>query len=176
MTTVIQSRTVLLSETSESLETNTKAKARRDKEDRLIASALMVLQKRLGGTKPVLSSAKEVRDYLQLKLAARESEMFCCLLLDNQHRLLEYREMFHGTIDGCSVYPREVVKLALHNNAAAIIFAHNHPSGVAEPSQSDMRITERLTTALELIDVRVLDHLIVGNADIVSFAEQGLLI
>ncbi len=174
MTTVNQSRKPDISETPEYLDTT--LKAQRDKEDRLIARALKTLYQRLETPKELLSSAKSVREYLQLKLMHRESEVFCCLFLDNQHRLLDYREVFHGTIDGCSVYPREVVKLALQRNAAAVILAHNHPSGVAEPSQADMRITERLTAALELIDVRVLDHLIVGNACIVSFAEQGLLI
>ncbi len=97
------------------------------------------------------------------------------MFLDNQHRLLAYEELFYGTIDGASVYPREVVKRALALNAAALILAHNHPSGIAEPSQADQRITVRLQQALALVDVRVPDHLVVGDAEIVSFAERGML-
>ena len=95
--------------------------------------------------------------------------------MDNQHRLIKYEELFFGTIDGASVHPREVVKHALKHNAAAVIFAHNHPSGVAEPSQADQRITDRLKSALLLVDVRVLDHMIVGDREVLSFAENGLL-
>jgi DNA repair protein RadC len=97
------------------------------------------------------------------------------LFLDNRHRVIDYRELFRGTIDGASVHPREVVRSALDLNAAAVIFAHNHPSGVAEPSQSDLRITQRLKDALALIDVRVLDHLIIGEGEGTSLAERGLL-
>jgi len=97
------------------------------------------------------------------------------MYLDNQHRLIKYEELFFGTIDGASVHPREVVKHALKYNAAAVIFAHNHPSGVAEPSQADQRITDRLKSALLLVDVRVLDHMIVGDKEVLSFAERGLL-
>jgi DNA repair protein RadC len=95
--------------------------------------------------------------------------------MDNQHRLIKYEELFFGTIDSASVHPREVVKHALKHNAAAVIFAHNHPSGVAEPSQADQRITDRLKSALLLVDVRVLDHMIVGDQEVLSFAEKGLL-
>ena len=95
--------------------------------------------------------------------------------MDNRHRLIKYEELFFGTIDGASVHPREVVKHALKHNAAAVIFAHNHPSGVAEPSQADQRITDRLKSALLLVDVRVLDHMIVGDREVLSFAEKGLL-
>lgn len=115
------------------------------------------------------------RQFLQLKLNAYSREVFACLFLDNQHRLIKYEEMFFGTIDGASVHPREVVKRALELNAAALIFAHNHPSGVTEPSQADRRITSRLQSALSLVDIRVLDHLVIGDADCTSFAEQGLL-
>jgi DNA repair protein RadC len=97
------------------------------------------------------------------------------MYLDNQHRLISYEELFFGTIDGASVHPREVVKRVLKHNAAAVIFAHNHPSGVAEPSQADRRITDRLKSALLLVDVRVLDHMIVGDQEVLSFAERGLL-
>jgi DNA repair protein RadC len=97
-----------------------------------------------------------------------------CLFLDNRNRVITFEKMFYGTIDGASVYPREVVRMALKTNAAAVIFAHNHPSGVAEPSQADEQITQRLKEALALVDIRVLDHLIVGD-EVVSFAERGLL-
>src|SRR5690606_16646651 len=115
------------------------------------------------------------RDYLRARLGGYQSEVFACLYLDNQHRVLAMEELFQGTIDGAAVYPREVVKRCLHNNAAAVIFAHNHPSGVAEPSQADVSITNRLRTALNTIDVRVLDHVVVGRSEVVSFAERGLL-
>lgn len=121
------------------------------------------------------SSADDTKRYLSLKLRGFDHEVFSILFLDNQHRLIAYEEMFHGTIDESSVYPREVVKRALFHNAAAVIFAHNHPSGCAEPSRSDRQITLRLSDALALMDIRVLDHIIVGNADPVSFAERGLL-
>ena len=101
-------------------------------------------------------------------------EVFAFLMLDNRNRVIAFREMFRGTIDGASVYPREVVKQALADNAAAVIFAHNHPSGVGEPSQADIRITDRLKKALDLVDIRVLDHVIVGDS-VTCFAEQGLL-
>lgn len=115
-----------------------------------------------------------VKTYLSHELRHLPHEVFACLYLDNQHRLITYEELFRGTLDGASVYPREVVKQVLAHNAAAVIFAHNHPSGVAEPSESDIRITKRLTEALTLIDVRVLDHFVVGE-DVISFAQRGLL-
>ncbi|NEX16360.1 MAG: hypothetical protein C1943_06970 [Halochromatium sp.] len=123
----------------------------------------------------VLTSPDATRDYLKLRLRGLSHEVFACLFLDNRHRVIEYQELFRGTIDGASVHPREVVKEAIRWNAAAVIFAHNHPSGVAEPSQADLRITKRLKDALELIDVRVLDHIIVGEQDGTSFAERGLI-
>ena len=123
----------------------------------------------------VLTSPDATRDYLKLKLGRLPYEVFVCLLLDNRHRVLGYEELFRGTIDGASVHPREVVRLVMESNAAAVIFAHNHPSGVAEPSQADLRITERLRDALALIDVRVLDHLIVGEGRGTSLAERGLI-
>ena len=126
------------------------------------------------GDGDVMSSPAVVRDYLRLQLATQEREVFACLFLDNRHRLIAFEELFFGTVDGASVHPREIVKSALHYNAAALILAHNHPSGVAEPSQADQRITERLRDALALIDVRVLDHFVVGD-DVVSSAERGLL-
>jgi DNA repair protein RadC len=123
----------------------------------------------------LLNSPDLVRRYLSAQLRHQPREVFAVLFLDNQNRLIIYEELFFGTIDGASVYPREVVRHALRHNAAAVILAHNHPSGVAEPSQADERITQRLVAALELIDVRVLDHMVVGDAEVVSFAERGLL-
>lgn len=114
------------------------------------------------------------RRYVQRRLRDYPREVFACLFLDTRHRLIEFSEMFYGTVDGASVHPREVVRKALSLNAAAIIFAHNHPSGVAEPSKADISITRRLKDALSLVDVRVLDHCIVGD-DVVSMAERGLL-
>ncbi|QLE87252.1 MULTISPECIES: RadC family protein [Shewanella] len=113
------------------------------------------------------------RDYLMRQLADRAYEVFGILLLDSQHRVIQFVELFRGTIDSASVYPREVVKLVLEEKAAAVIVCHNHPSGVAEPSHADRRITERLKQALATIDVSLLDHMVVGDRDIVSFAERG---
>lgn len=123
----------------------------------------------------VLESPQVVRHYLQTQLRDHPSEVFVALFLDNRHRLIRYEELFHGTIDGASVYPREVVRKAMTYNAAALIVAHNHPSGVAEPSQADRHITERLRQALELIDVRLLDHMVIGDGEVRSFAEMGYL-
>ncbi|GAA5180593.1 DNA repair protein RadC [Niveibacterium umoris] len=124
----------------------------------------------------LLSSPGAVRDWLRLKLAALPYEVFMVLLLDAQNRLIAADELFRGTLDQTSVYPREVVKLALAHNAAAVIFAHNHPSGCAEPSRADELLTSSLKQALALVDVRVLDHFVVaGNAHPLSFAERGLL-
>ena len=122
-----------------------------------------------------LSDPIMTRRHLKSKLRNYDREVFACLYLDNQHRLIRYQELFFGTIDGASVHPREVVKSVLVENAAAVIFAHNHPSGIAEPSQADERITRHLKSALALIGVRVLDHMIVGDKEVVSFAERGLL-
>jgi len=122
-----------------------------------------------------ITQPEKIKRFLQAKMRAYGQEVFACVYLDNQHRILEYKELFYGTIDGASVYPREVVKQTLAANAAAVIFAHNHPSGIAEPSLSDKQITERLVKALNLVDVRVLDHMIVGDSTVVSFAERGLL-
>ena len=122
-----------------------------------------------------LNSPRAVRDYLQLLLASRSQEVFVVLFLDTQHRVLATEELFHGTLGQTSVYPREVVKRALAHNAAAVILAHNHPSGVAEPSQSDQLLTDALKQALALVDVRVLDHFVVALGKTLSFAEKGLL-
>ena len=122
-----------------------------------------------------LASPQATRDYLSLQLGEREHEVFCLIHLDNRHRVIDWQELFRGTIDGASVFPREVVKEALSRNAAACILVHNHPSGVAEPSQADELITRRLKDALALVDIRVLDHLIVAGSDVLSMAERGLL-
>lgn len=122
----------------------------------------------------VLCSPAETRQFLSAQLSSYPHEVFACLFMDTRNRVISFDKMFYGTIDGASVYPREVVCLALKKNAAAVIFAHNHPSGVAEPSQADEQITRRLKQALEVVDIRVLDHFVIGD-DIVSFAERGLL-
>lgn len=126
-------------------------------------------------TGDVLSSPSETRRFLQYHLGCRSREVFTCLFLDSQHRVQRCEDLFFGTLDGAAVYPREVAVRALQYGAAAVIFAHNHPSGVAEPSSADRRITERLCSALGLLDIRVLDHIIVGNGREYSFAEAGLL-
>ncbi len=140
----------------------------------LLALAMKVLSARhyRGRT---LKSPDDTQAYLRLRLADKRAELFGCLYLDNRHRVLELCELFHGTIDGTTVYPRVVVQQALEVNASAVILFHNHPSGVAEPSQADERITRRLKNALELIDVRVLDHFIVAAGESVSMASRGLV-
>ncbi len=124
---------------------------------------------------PPLDSPQATRDFLIRRLRDSPHELFCCLHLDNRHRLIAFDELFRGTIDGASVHPREVVKQALARNAAAVILAHNHPSGVAEPSQADELVTRRLREALQLVDIRVLDHMIVADNGCLSFAERGLI-
>jgi DNA repair protein RadC len=136
------------------------------------AKAAMNRKLRRGTT---LSSPKVVRDFLAMHLGALEHEVFGVVLIDNRNRLIEFVELFRGTIDGASVHPREVVKLALARNAAAIVLVHPHPSGVAEPSRADEAITKRLVEALALVDIRVLDHIIIAGGDSVSLAERGLL-
>lgn len=126
-------------------------------------------------TGPGINSPRATREFLIARLRDRPYEVFCCLHLDNRHRLIAFDELFRGTIDGASVHPREVVKQALARNAAAVILAHNHPSGVAEPSQADELITQRLKESLALVDIRLLDHLVVGDGSCISFAEKGLL-
>jgi len=122
----------------------------------------------------VLSDPDAVRLYLLAKLRDQPAEVFACLFLDNRHRVIAFEELFFGTIDSASIYPREVVRRVMKHNAAAVIFAHNHPSGLADPSQADERITQKLKEALSLLDVRVLDHFVIGD-QVVSFAERGLL-
>jgi DNA repair protein RadC len=122
-----------------------------------------------------LGSPRETRAFLQAQLRDRRYEVFCCLFLDNHHRVIAFEEIFRGTIDGTAVYPREIVRAALAHNSAAVIFAHNHPSGVAEPSRADELLTQRLKDALALVDIRTLDHLVIGDGITVSLAERGLL-
>lgn len=123
----------------------------------------------------VISNPEDTRQYLKSQLRDRHYEVFAALFLDNRHQIIKFEELFRGTIDGASVYPREVVKKALEHNAAALIIAHNHPSGIAEPSSADERITLRLKEALGLVDIHLLDHLIIGDGEIVSLAERGIL-
>ena len=139
-----------------------------------IELARRALQEKLKKT-PALNSPQAVRDYLRLKLSARREEAFLCIWLDAQHHTIDIQEAFTGTLTQTSVYPREIVKAALKMNAAAVIFAHNHPSGVAQPSRADELLTRNLRDALELIEVKVLDHFIVAGNQAISFAERGLL-
>lgn len=142
--------------------------------DEIIGAARRMMARRVRrGT--MFADPSVARDYLQVKLSTLEHEVFVVILLDTRHRLIEYVELFRGTIDGTEVHPREVVKAALAANATAVIFAHNHPSGVAEPSAADRAVTTRLKQALALIDVRVLDHFIIAGADVMSFAQRGWL-
>ena len=145
-------------------------------DNKVIESALKILEQRIryNTNSQSFTSPEDSKAYVKLQLANFEHEVFACIFMDNRHRIIIFEKMFRGTIDGASVYPREVVKSALLHNAAAVIFAHNHPSGVSEPSQADQNITNRLKEALALIDVRVLDHLVVGE-EVISFAERGLL-
>lgn len=142
-----------------------------------ILACLELAERCAHGSRPgeVVASPDVTRAYLRARLGRFDREVFACLFLDNQHRLIGYEELFFGTINSATVHPREVVKRLLMLNAAAVIFAHNHPSGVAEPSQADQRITNRLIAACDLVEVRVLDHMVVGSGEIVSFAERGLL-
>jgi DNA repair protein RadC len=122
-----------------------------------------------------IRSPADTEAFFTARLRDLPHELFCCMYLDNRHRILGFEELFRGTIDGTSVYPREVVKRALSINAAAVILAHNHPSGVAEPSQADERITKRIMAALELVDIRLLDHLVIGDGVSTSLASRGML-
>ena len=143
--------------------------------DAVIAHALRIMESRLQCRDVALTSPQAVRDYLRLCLADREHEVFVALFLDSQNRLIAAEELFRGTLTQTSVYPREVVKAALKYNAAAVIFAHNHPSGVAEPSRADEMLTQALKQALALVDCRTLDHIVVAGEKTTSFAERGLL-
>jgi DNA repair protein RadC len=143
-------------------------------DDQIVQKAREILAARMCKG-AVIGSPSDSVDFLVLQLAEHESEAFCVIYLNSQNQVIEFAEEFRGTIDGAAVYPREIVKAALSKNAAAVIFAHNHPSGVAEPSAADQRITDRLIAALGLIDVRVLDHIIVAGNNTFSFREHGLL-
>ncbi len=146
-------------------------------DDEIIQYACHVLEERMKyrverDTKII--SSEDAKTLVRLRLAEKVSEVFAVFFLDNRHRLIAYEELFQGTIDGASVHPREVVRAAMRHNAAALVLVHNHPTGVAEPSSADEAITRRLKAALALIDVRVIDHLVVGD-EVFSFAESGLL-
>ena len=143
-------------------------------EDRIIQQALGIMEARCSPGK-LMRSPDAVARYLRLKLGDLMNECFAVLYLNTRHELLAYKEHFYGTVDGASVHPRVIAQTALQVNAAAVILAHNHPSGVAEPSEADRQITRRLVQALGLLDVRVLDHLVVSARDVVSLAERGLL-
>ena len=144
---------------------------------RLLAAVALVERAAEAGLRsvPELSSSSAVRRFLRLKLAQQPREVFACLFLDNRHRLIRFEPLFFGTVDRASVHPREVLRRALELNAAAVILAHNHPSGVAEPSGSDLALTEDLSDLLRRIDVRVLDHWVIGRGAEVSFAERGFI-
>lgn len=146
-----------------------------EQEKAVIQEALAILDRHMKEPGVALTAPGLVRAYLRLKLERREAEVFAVIFMDNQHRVIEFVEMFQGTIDSASVYPREVVKKALQLNAAACILTHNHPSGISEPSQADIMLTRRLKESLALVDIRVLDHLVVGKAEITSLAERGLI-
>jgi len=143
-------------------------------DDEVIAAALRILEKRIREG-DCLASPQAVREYLRLAIGDREREVFVVVLLDAQNRVLATEELFAGTLTQTSVYPREVVKVALQWNAGAVVLAHNHPSGVAEPSQADQLLTQTLRRALDLVDVKVLDHFIVTRGACVCFSERGLL-
>lgn len=144
-------------------------------EEQLIQSALRCLEKRVNYGSDVMTHPENVRTYLRLKLGGELNEVFYVLLLDNAHRVIAFEKLFDGTVNACSIYPRVVLQKVFAFNAAAVIFAHNHPSGIAEPSAADKQITQRMKEMLSIIDVRVLDHIIVSPDNIVSFSERGLL-
>lgn len=146
-----------------------------DANDEIVRQALAILASRLRKPGHALTCSDSTRTYLRLQLAEREHEVFAILYLDNQHRVIAFEELFRGTIDGAAVYPREVVKAALRHNAAAVILTHNHPSGNEEPSTADQAITDRLKRALQTVDIRVLDHVIVAGMRTTSFAERGMI-
>lgn len=151
-----------------------KARAKTE-DDKTVQAAMKILYSRLRQPGVSVQEPSAAADYLTLQLAAEEAEVFGVLFLDNKHRVISFDRMFFGTIDGASVHPREVAKRALHHNAAAVILAHNHPSGTPEPSRADITLTKRLRDALALLDVRVLDHLVIGHRESCSFAERGLI-
>jgi DNA repair protein RadC len=144
-------------------------------DDDVIRMALAILGHRFSLKRTTLNGPSAVRDYLRLSLADKEHEVFCCVFLDSQTRVIALEEMFRGTLTQTSVYPREVAKRCLHHNCESVIFAHNHPSGYAEPSRCDENLTAALKMTLKLIDVRVLDHFVIGGGAFMSFAQRGIL-
>lgn len=144
-------------------------------DEEIISRALVLLEERAKSCGSVLTDPSAVRAYLRLAFLEKEHEVFVAVWLDSQHRVIAIDELFRGTLAQTSVYPREVVKAALSANAAAVIFAHNHPSGVAQPSQADELLTRQLKEALALVEIKVLDHFIVAGNQCLSFAERGLL-
>ena len=142
---------------------------------KIVKRALKILESRMTYETDFFNNPNDTKNYLRLKLGGNEREVFAVLYLSNRNQLISYEELFHGTIDGASVHVREIVKLGLALNAAAIICAHNHPSGVCEPSHADEMITKRIKEACGLMEIRLLDHLIVSGTDAVSLAERGLL-
>jgi DNA repair protein RadC len=143
--------------------------------DEVIAAAIRFVEEKAIYASDTLTSPRASKDLLRIRIGDNEREIFCVLFLISQHQLLAVEELFMGTIDGAAVYPREIAKAALAHNAAAVILGHNHPSGTTEPSAADRRITERIVSALGLLDIRVLDHIIVSTKSDFSFAEDGLL-
>ena len=141
----------------------------------IIDAALELLASQLKQPGACIDSPEKTRQFLTLELAKEDTELFCVMFLDNRHRVIQFERMFRGTIDGCSVHPREVARACLQHNAAAVIIAHNHPSGEPEPSRADIALTKRLVEALALLDIRVLDHIVIGGTTHVSFAERGLI-
>ena len=144
-------------------------------EDELIQQACEILDRRMFSQEPALSCPAAVSTYLKLKLACEEHEVFAAVFLNAQHQPLAFEVLFRGGIDGAAVYPRQVLKRALFHNAAALIISHNHPSGCIEPSSSNIQLTKRIQEALKLVDVRLLDHFIIGSGEPLSFAERGLI-
>lgn len=142
-------------------------------ENQIIELAIQILESNLRQKGEAYTNPERTKNLLRLKLELLEHEVFVVVFLDTRHYLIEIRELFHGTIDVASVYPREVVKAALNVNAAAVIFAHNHPSGTSTPSEADRRLTKRLREALALVDIRTLDHIVIGHGEQTSFSELG---
>ncbi len=146
-----------------------------ESKDEVIAAAIRFVEEKAIYTAATLESPEATKQLLRLRIGDREREIFCVLYLNSQHQLIEVEELFQGTIDGAAVYPREIAKAARAHNAAAVILGHNHPSGTTDPSAADKRITERITGALGVLDIRVLDHVIVAPQNAFSFAEEGLM-
>lgn len=146
-----------------------------ESELQVVNNALEIMERKISGLSlKAFNSSTSFKSYLRLKMSKWKQERFCAAFLNNQHELISFEKMFTGTINSTAVYPREVVRKAIEHNAAAVVFAHNHPSGTAEPSHADIAITRKLKDALALIDVTVLDHFVVGNT-VTSFAEKGLI-